>query len=135
MSNDTDNTTTPDTVNTMTPDTDNTMTATEKVFYDPDKFITMCLEGPDLEHDEFVNKYADTHKMSAEAATAVIWAGSIYKKYTDRLREKNNDKTCEDCGLNLPLEKYYCGEFGCGKGSWCKKHKYYLCSDCAEARY
>ena len=119
----------------MSDSTDNTKSPTEKVLYDPDKFITMCLEGPDLEHDDFVNKYAGAHKMSTDSANAVIWAGSIYKKYTDKLREKNNDKTCEDCGLYLPLNKYYCGEFGCGKNSTCKKYEYYLCSNCVKVRY
>jgi hypothetical protein len=108
---------------------------TEKVKLEPEKFIDMCLEGQDLSHDDFVKKYAQVYEMTEDSANAVIWAGSFYKKYSDKLREKNNSDACEDCGLSRPLSKYYCGEFNCGKGYWCRKYEYYLCGDCAYKRY
>lgn len=85
-----------------------------------------------LSLEEFEEKYACENNMSLESAKAVIWVDSIYKKYVDEYRTTNYlPNTCEDCGAINNVSTYYCGQLGCGKGSWCEKYEYTLCLDCS----
>lgn len=94
-----------------------------------EQFIEDCVKGEELSHEAFVKKYAEYRNMDEESANAVIWTASLFKKYSDLLRKKNGSakNICEDCaceaGDENEIKKYYCGEFGCGKGSWCRLSK------------
>lgn len=87
-----------------------------------------------LSLDAFVEDYAVKNQMSLGSARTIVWANGDYTKYLTEMRKKYDIKTCYDCGGSYDVQKYYCGDMGCGKGSWCRKNKYKLCKDCANDR-
>lgn len=87
-----------------------------------------------LTFEQFAEKYAQEHNQDIKTATAVIWANGSYVDYKQSRRNELGIKTCEECDTDQDVSKYYCGQLGCGKGSWCKKNKYRLCGNCATDR-
>lgn len=73
-----------------------------------------------LDHTVFVKEYAQYNSISEKDAVMKIWDAKLFDKYN----------ACHECGRTDDVKVYYCGNYGCGKGSWCRKFEYRYCSDC-----
>ncbi len=88
-----------------------------------------------IDYDAFVNKFSQKYLKSNEESRQLILQSGIFNEYEDILRKQK--LVCGDCGKDKELTTHSCnesGDFGCGKGSWCRKHKYKLCDECANIR-